>query len=113
MQPETHYARSGDLSIAYQVVGDGPPDFVFVPAISHLELAWESPSEARFLTRLASISRLIVLNQRGTGMSDRIAGVPTLEARMDDIRAVMEAADSGRWPCSLPPPIPSAPWGSC
>ena len=96
VQPETNYARSGDVSIAYQVVGDGPPDFVFVPAISHLELGWESPSQSRFLARLASLSRLIVLNQRGTGMSDRVAGVPTLEARMDDIRAVMEAADSRR-----------------
>jgi class 3 adenylate cyclase/pimeloyl-ACP methyl ester carboxylesterase len=96
VQPETHYARSGDISIAYQVVGDGRPDFVFVPAISHLELVWDCPSEARFLTRVASNARLIMLNQRGTGMSDHVAGVPTLEARMDDIRAVMEAADSER-----------------
>ena len=94
--PETSYARSGEVSIAYQVVSDGPLDLVFVPPISHLELAWEIPSQARFLNRLASICRLIILNQRGTGMSDRVAGVPTLELRMDDIRAVMDAAGSER-----------------
>jgi class 3 adenylate cyclase/pimeloyl-ACP methyl ester carboxylesterase len=94
--PEIRYTRSGDVNIAYQVVGEGPPDFVFVPAISHLELAWEIASQARFFNRLASICRLIMLNQRGTGMSDPVPGVPTLEMRMDDIRAVMDAAGSGR-----------------
>jgi class 3 adenylate cyclase/pimeloyl-ACP methyl ester carboxylesterase len=93
--PETRYARSGDVSIAYQVVGEGPLDLIFVPVISHLELIWES-EQARFLERLASISRLITLNQRGTGMSDRVPGVPTLEMRMDDIRAVMDATGSER-----------------
>ena len=94
--PETRYARSGGVSIAYQVVGEGGPDLVFVHVISHLELDWEIPSEARFFTRLASLCRLIRVNQRGTGMSDPVAGVPTLETRMDDIRAVMDAARSER-----------------
>ena len=96
VQPETRYARSGDVNVAYQVTGGGPVDIVYVDVISHLELAWEVPSQARFLDRLASICRLIRLNQRGTGMSDRVAGVPTLEMRMDDIRAVMDAAGSER-----------------
>jgi class 3 adenylate cyclase/pimeloyl-ACP methyl ester carboxylesterase len=91
---ETRYARSGDVNIAYQVVGEGPLDLIFVLVISHLELMWESAAEARFLERLASISRLIMLNQRGTGMSDRVPGLPTLEMRMDDIRAVMDATGS-------------------
>jgi class 3 adenylate cyclase/pimeloyl-ACP methyl ester carboxylesterase len=94
--PDVQYARSGELSIAYQVVGEGPLDFVFVPPISHLELAWESPAQAQFFDRLASLSRLIMLNQRGVGMSDRVPGVPTLEMRMDDIHAVMDAVGSER-----------------
>jgi class 3 adenylate cyclase/pimeloyl-ACP methyl ester carboxylesterase len=94
--PETRYARSGDVSIAYQVLGDGPPDLVFAPPIAHVELDWEVPSAARFHRRLASTCRLIRFNQRGVGMSDRISGVPTLESRMDDIRAVMDAAGSQR-----------------
>jgi class 3 adenylate cyclase/pimeloyl-ACP methyl ester carboxylesterase len=94
--PETRYARSGDVNIAYQVVGDGTPDLLYAPAISHLELAWDSPPEARFRSRVASICRLIMLNQRGTGMSDRVTSTPTLEMRMDDVRAVMDAAQSER-----------------
>ena len=94
--PETRYARSGDVSIAYQVLGSGPPDLVFAPPIAHLELDWEIPSEARFYGRLASMCRLILFNLRGVGMSDRIPGIPTLESRMDDIRAVMDAAGSER-----------------
>jgi class 3 adenylate cyclase len=94
--PETRYARSGEVSIAYQALGEGPPDLVFAPPITHLELAWENPATAAFYRRLASASRLIMLNQRGVGMSDRISGVPTLETRMDDIRAVMDAAGSGQ-----------------
>jgi class 3 adenylate cyclase/pimeloyl-ACP methyl ester carboxylesterase len=96
VQPETHYAKSGDVNIAYQVVGDGPPDLVAVDVISHIELDWEIPSKARFFTRLASICRLLKVNQRGTGMSDRDVGVPTLEMRMDDIRAVLDAVGSER-----------------
>jgi class 3 adenylate cyclase len=95
--PETHYARSGDVSIAYQVVGDGPFDLVFVPpATSHVELGWEVPSGRAFRKGLASFARLIFFDKRGTGMSDRVAGAPTLETRMDDVRAVMDAAGSQR-----------------
>jgi class 3 adenylate cyclase len=96
VQPGTRYARSGDVNVAYQVMGEGPVDIVYVDVISHLELAWESPAHATFLNRLASSRRLIRLDQRGTGMSDRFAGTPTLETRMDDIRAVMDAAGSER-----------------
>jgi len=94
--PETRYARSGTVNIAYQVVGDGPPDLVSVEAISHIELDWDVPSKARFFTRLASVCRVLRVNQRGTGMSDRDVGVPTLETRMDDIRAVLDAVGSER-----------------
>jgi class 3 adenylate cyclase/pimeloyl-ACP methyl ester carboxylesterase len=95
--PETRYARSGDVHIAYQVVGDGPIDLVGTASgPHHIGLAWEDPSEARFFSRLGSISRLLLFDKRGTGMSDPIPGVPTLEARMDDIRAVMDAAPSER-----------------
>jgi class 3 adenylate cyclase/pimeloyl-ACP methyl ester carboxylesterase len=99
MVPATHYAKSGDVHIAYQVVGDGPIDLVLVHGwISHLEYQWEDPALARFLNRLASFSRLIVFDKRGTGLSDRVAesALPTLEQRMDDIRAVMDAAGSHR-----------------
>jgi class 3 adenylate cyclase len=95
--PETRYARSGDVHIAYQVVGEGPVDIVHVPAgMQHVEHVWENPPQARFLSRLASISRLFLFDKRGTGMSDRVVGTPTLETRMDDIRAVMDDARSGR-----------------
>ena len=95
--PVTQYARSGGVNIAYQVVGDGALDLVWIPSMAHhVELAWESPAHARFLNRLASISRLIVFDKRGTGMSDRLVGGETLEARMDDIRMVLEAAGSER-----------------
>jgi pimeloyl-ACP methyl ester carboxylesterase/DNA-binding winged helix-turn-helix (wHTH) protein len=95
--PETHYARSGDLNIAYQVVGDGSIDLVFVMGwVSHLEFFWKEPSFARFLRRLASFSRLILFDKRGTGLSDRVSALPTLEERMDDVRAVMEAVGSER-----------------
>jgi pimeloyl-ACP methyl ester carboxylesterase len=97
--PKTEYARSGDLHIAYQVVGKGPLDLVYVPGwVSHVELAWEEPTLARFLNRLASFSRLIVFDKRGTGLSDRVplAKLPSLEERMDDLRAVMDAAGSKR-----------------
>lgn len=95
----TRYARSGDVNIAYQVVGDGPDDLVLVPGwVSHVEVAWQHPSLARFLNRLASFSRLIVFDKRGTGLSDRVpvGGLPTLEQRMDDVRAVMDAVGSER-----------------
>jgi len=97
MAPETRYARSGDVSIAYQVVGDGPFDVVFVPpSSSHVELIWTVQNLRMLLERLASFSRVLVFDKRGTGMSDPVAGAPSLETRMDDVRAVMDAADSER-----------------
>jgi DNA-binding SARP family transcriptional activator/class 3 adenylate cyclase len=96
--PTVRFAKSGDVHIAYQVVGDGPVDLVFVPGvISHLELLWDPGTEAeRFFRHLASFSRLILFDKRGTGLSDRDVGRPTLEQRMDDLRAVMDAAGSER-----------------
>ena len=97
LKPETHYAKSGDVSIAYQVLGSGPVDLIYVPGwVSHLEYGWEEPSVARFYRRLASFSRLILFDKRGTGMSDQGTNMPTLEQRMDDVRAVMEAVGSER-----------------
>jgi pimeloyl-ACP methyl ester carboxylesterase/DNA-binding winged helix-turn-helix (wHTH) protein len=98
-QPETMYARSGDVNIAYQVIGDAPLDLVFVMGwVSHLEYFWREPNFARFLLRLASFSRLILFDKRGTGLSDRVPinKLPTLEQRMDDVRAVMDAVGSER-----------------
>ena len=98
-RPETRYARSGDVNIAYQVMGEGTIDLVFVMGwVSHLEYFWTEPSFARFLTRLASFSRLILFDKRGTGLSDRVPlnELPTLEQRMDDVRAVMDAVGSER-----------------
>jgi class 3 adenylate cyclase len=95
--PETRYARSGSLNVAYQVVGDGPRDLVVVPGwVSHVELAWDLPPLARFLERLASFAGLIVFDKRGTGLSDRVADadLPGLDERMDDLRAVMDATDA-------------------
>jgi pimeloyl-ACP methyl ester carboxylesterase len=95
--PQTKYAKSGDIYVAYQVIGQGARDLVVVQGwVSHVEYAWEDPDLAKFLERLASFSRLIVLDRRGTGLSDRVAAVPTLEQRMDDVRAVMDAAQSER-----------------
>lgn len=95
--PETRYARSGDVSIAYQVLGDGAFDVVFVPPmVSNVELGWEVPNTRTFLEGLASFSRLIHFDKRGTGMSDPVVGAPTLETRMDDVRAVMDAVGSER-----------------
>ena len=95
MPPQTRYAKSDDVNIAYQVTGEGPFDLVLVPGwVSHLENAWEEPSFARFLHRLASFSRLILIDRRGTGLSDPVATLPTIEQRMDDVRAVMDAAGS-------------------
>ncbi|HZM35300.1 MAG TPA: adenylate/guanylate cyclase domain-containing protein [Burkholderiales bacterium] len=95
--PQTRYARSGDVSIAYQLVGEGPVDLVFVMGwVSNIDEFWTEPSWARFLERLASFSRLIVFDKRGTGLSDRVdeAHLPSLEQRMDDVRAVMDAVGS-------------------
>ncbi|HEY3040185.1 MAG TPA: alpha/beta fold hydrolase, partial [Pyrinomonadaceae bacterium] len=98
-RPETHYAKSGDVNIAYQVVGNGPVDLVYVMGwVTNLDYFWEEPSYARFLNRLASFSRLILFDKRGTGLSDRVheSELPTLEQRMDDVRAVMDAVGSER-----------------
>ena len=96
--PETRFTRVDDLDIAYQVVGPAAElDLVFVPGwVSHLEVMWELPEFAHFLERLAAMGRLIMFDKRGTGLSDRVAGVPTLEQRADDILAVMDAAGSAR-----------------
>src|SRR3954466_4518055 len=97
--PETHYAKSGDLNIAYQVVGEGPLDLVYVPGwISNVELMWDEPAHAHVLERFASFARLIVFDKRGTGLSDPVPldRLPTLEERMDDVRAVLDAVGSER-----------------
>jgi pimeloyl-ACP methyl ester carboxylesterase len=100
MRAQTKYAKAGDVHIAYQVVGDGPIDLVVVPGwVTHLEVQyWEEPSIARFFERLASFARLILFDKRGTGLSDRVArnDLPTLEQRMEDLHAVMDAAGSRR-----------------
>ena len=99
VRPETDYARSGDVNIAYQVVGEGPFDLVYVPGwISNVELMWDELRHAHLLRRLASFSRVILFDKRGTGMSDSVPldRLPTLEQRMDDVRAVMDAAGSER-----------------
>jgi class 3 adenylate cyclase len=95
--PTTRYAKSGDVSIAYQVVGDGPIDVVLVQGFAtHLDLQWEAPPLARFFERLASFSRLVLFDKRGTGLSDPVTDVPTLEQRVDDVRAVLDACGSER-----------------
>src|SRR5439155_1927207 len=99
MPPETRYAKSGDVNIAYQVVGDGPTDLVYVPGwVSNVVLIWEKPKPTRFLERLSSFSRLILFDKRGTGMSDRVsnAGLPTLKERRHAVRAVLNAAGTKR-----------------
>lgn len=97
MRPKTKYTKSGDVHIAYQVKGDGPLDVIFIPGfVSHLEQNWEMPGHARFLNRLASFSRLILFDKRGTGLSDRGSQIFVLEQRMDDVRAVMDAVGTER-----------------
>ena len=96
-RPEVRYARSGDLHIAYATVGSGPIDVLVVPGfISHLEIMWDNPAIVALCERITRYARLIILDKRGTGMSDPVAEAPTLEQRMDDIRAVMDAAGSNR-----------------
>ena len=95
MAPETRYAKSGDVHIAYQVVGDGPIDVVLIPGLfTHVEHQWEEPSFAQFLSRLASFSRLIVFDARGAGLSDQAPELPPMEEQMDDVLAVLEAVQS-------------------
>jgi class 3 adenylate cyclase len=93
MQPVTHYAKSGDVHIAYQVFGEGPINLVIVPGfVSNIEMYWEEPDMARSLLRMASYARVVTFDKRGTGISDRVAELPGLDQRMDDLRAVMDAA---------------------
>ena len=96
--PETRYAKTPDgVHIAYQVLGDGPFDLVLITGyVSHVELAWDDPEIADFLRALASFSRLILFDRRGLGLSDPVQGAPTIEDRMQDVRAVMDAAGSER-----------------
>jgi pimeloyl-ACP methyl ester carboxylesterase len=97
--PSTRYVKSGTYSIAYQMLGEGQVDLVFVPGwVSHVEVGWEDAYLARFLRRLAGFSRLILFDKRGTGLSDRVSvdELPVLEERIDDVRAVMDAVDSER-----------------
>lgn len=97
MEAETRYALSGDVHIAYQVTGEGPIDLVFVPGfVTHMELQWRLPHFGDFLADLGAFSRLIRFDKRGTGMSDPVSGAPSLETRMDDVRAVMDAVGSRR-----------------
>ena len=104
MRPRTRHVRHEGVRIAYQVVGDGPVDLLVVPGfISHLDLSWAMPSVTAMYRRLASFSRLILYDKAGTGISGPIGHVPTLEQRMDEVHAVLDAAGSerasarGRW----------------
>ncbi len=95
--PRTRYAKSGNVHVAYQVFGEGEIDLVFVPGfISNIENYWEEPSFARWLRKLTSFARVITFDKRGTGLSDRVEALPTMDERMDDVRAVMDAAGSQR-----------------
>jgi class 3 adenylate cyclase len=95
--PVTHYVKSDDVHIAYQVIGDGPLDLLFVPGfVSHIEATWQSPVRSSFFRRLASFSRLILFDKRGTGMSDRGSQIFTLEQRMHDVRAILDEVGSER-----------------
>jgi pimeloyl-ACP methyl ester carboxylesterase len=97
MGVETRYARSGDVHIAYQVFGSGPVDVVMVPGfISHAEHIWDEPHHARFLNGLGRHARVVMFDKRGTGLSDRVAGLPDLDQRMDDVRFVLDAAGMQR-----------------
>ncbi|MEA2391304.1 MAG: hypothetical protein QOK31_1413 [Solirubrobacteraceae bacterium] len=97
MPPKTRYAKSGDVNVAYQVLGDGPIDLIYVWGwLSHLDFQWTDPTITSFMRRLSDFSRLIVFDKRGTGLSDPVGAAPTFEERMDDIRAVMDAAGSER-----------------
>ena len=94
-RPRTQFAKCGDLHIAYQVFGDGPIDLLYAQGwLTNVEYAWESPDYARFLTKLGRFARVIFFDKRGTGMSDRDVGTPTLEERSEDINAILQAVDS-------------------
>ena len=97
MQPITRYAKAGDVHVAYQVFGSGPIDLVFVPGfISHIENYWTEPRFARWLGRLGGFCRVVMFDKRGTGLSDRVGGLPTMDERLDDVRAVMDASGMQR-----------------
>ncbi|MBO0331460.1 alpha/beta fold hydrolase [[Muricauda] lutisoli] len=97
MKPKTNYTKSGEFNIAYQVVGDGPVDIIYIPGwVSNIDMMWAEPRLAAFLARLALFSRLILFDKRGTGLSDRTDDYSTMEERMDDINAVMDATHSGK-----------------
>jgi pimeloyl-ACP methyl ester carboxylesterase len=94
MTPETQFAQNQEVTIAYQVFGDGPNDLLIIPGwLSNLDIFWEEPRVARFFLALARFSRVIIIDRRGTGLSDRVAP-PTIEIQMDDVTAVMDAANS-------------------
>ena len=104
--PGTKFTRSNDVGIAYRVLGDGPTGLIAVPGcVLHLEQAWEEPSYSRFLRHLASFSRLILFDKRGTGLSGRVSGVPTLDECMDDVRAVLDAVGSEKAALSVYPKV--------
>jgi pimeloyl-ACP methyl ester carboxylesterase len=95
--PETRYALSGDVNIAYQTMGDGPVDLILVPGVvSHVEFVHELPGITAFLRRLSTFTRVVTFDKRGQGLSDRMSGAPSLEQRMDDVRAIMDAIGSQR-----------------
>ncbi len=95
MKPETRYTKRADISIAYQIIGDGPTDIVYVPGwVSNIDILWEDPKIANFLIKLSEFSRLILFDKRGTGLSDKVDALCSLEERMDDVLNVMDAADS-------------------
>src|SRR3954470_1082693 len=95
--PETRYALSGDVNLAYQVIGDGPVDIILVPGfISHIEFRHELPGNTAFLRRLSSFARVVTFDKRGQGLSDRVSDAPSLEVRMDDVRAIMDTIGSER-----------------
>lgn len=97
MRPDTDYAKSGDIHIAYQVVGDGPLDLIIVPGfVSNVDFAWEDPFYRNWVERLSAFCRVILFDKRGIGQSDRDVGDTTLEERMDDLRAVLAAVGSER-----------------
>src|SRR6267154_5152934 len=95
--PETRYAVSGDVNIAYQTMGSGPVDIIMVPGfVSHVEFTHEMAGYTAFLRRLSKFARVVTFDKRGQGLSDRISGAPSLEERMDDLRAIMDAIGSQR-----------------
>src|SRR3569832_1516623 len=98
MEPgTTRYAKSGEINIAYQLFGEGPRNIVFTPGfVSHVEHVWEYPQARHFNERMAALGRVVMFDKRGTGMSDRTAAMPTMDERMDDIRAVMDAVGFDR-----------------